>query len=178
MRLSRCLGTSVLGFLVASIGCAGTLEDPARFLDASGNQDAVAYPPAATGDAAALEGSGGNPGSDAPGCPDVPQAIFLPTCTASSCHSSQNQAQGLDLQSPNLASRLVGVPSTEGSGFLIDPSTPSESVLYMKVTAVPPFGARMPIGATPLDDATIACVLAWVTQEASEARGPEAGVLK
>jgi hypothetical protein len=162
------VGSGVLGLQAATVGCPGTLDDPARFFDTDGGQLGLASD--------LTEGEGGELSGDAPNCPDVPQTVFLPTCTGSTCHSSQNQAQGLDLQSPNLSARLVNVPSTEGSGLLIDPSAPSSSVLYTKVTAKPPFGARMPEGATPLDSATIACVLAWVTQNISVTSGSEGGL--
>jgi hypothetical protein len=151
----------VTGLLLggATWGCPGTLDDPARFLDAGAAAD-VSAP--VEGDEA---GAGGS-------CPDVP-GLLAQTCTASTCHSASNKAQGLDLQSPDVAARLVGVPATEGAGVLIDPSAPAKSVLYAKLTASPPFGARMPLGAAPLDAPTLACVLAWVTQ-AADAAGPDA----
>jgi hypothetical protein len=147
------------GLLAASFGCPGTLSDPARFNVATGND--AGFP----GEAGIPEA--GELSSDGPSCPDVPEGIFLADCTSASCHDSQYKAQGLDLQSPNLEARLVGVPATEGPGLLIDPTTPSSSVLYTKVTATPPFGARMPIGAAPLESDKINCVLAWITQEAT-----------
>jgi predicted CxxxxCH...CXXCH cytochrome family protein len=100
-------------------------------------------------------------------------SLLAQTCTASTCHSASNKAQGLDLQSPDVAARLVGVPATGGPGALIDPSAPAKSVLYEKLSASPPFGARMPLGAAPLDAPTLACVLAWITQVA-DATGPDA----
>ena len=158
------------GLLVASFGCPGPLSDPARFTVATGNDGG--FP----GDADVPDAS--EPSSDGSSCPDVPADIFLANCTSASCHDSQYKAQGLDLQSPNLAARLVGVPATEGPGLLIDRTTPSGSVLYTKVTATPPFGARMPIGAAPLDSDEIGCVLAWITQEAtSGTSGFEGGAL-
>jgi hypothetical protein len=77
----------------------------------------------------------------------------------------------MDLESPDVVSRLVGVKATEGSGLLIDPSDPMASVLYTKLTTVPPFGSRMPLGGKTLDDSTMACVLAWVSESAGDA-GP------
>jgi hypothetical protein len=136
--------------VAAAWGCPGTLDDPARFFVEAG----------VTEDASVSGGDGGGE------CPDVP-SLFARTCTAATCHSAGNKAQGLDLQSPNLDARLVGVAASEGSGFLIDPSEPSKSVLYRKLTPTPPSGARMPLGAAPLDDATMACVLAWITGQAS-----------
>jgi hypothetical protein len=92
----------------------------------------------------------------------------------SGCHSAADKVQGMDLESPDLASRLVGVSATEGSGLLIDPSNPTASVLYTKLTLVPPFGSRMPLGEKPLDDSTTACVLAWISENAGDA-GPLPG---
>jgi hypothetical protein len=147
----------------ATWGCPGTLDDPGRFLDAGG---------AGAGGAdssAPVEGDGAGAGGS---CPDVP-GMLAKTCTASTCHNASTKAQGLDLQSSDVAARLVGVPATEGAGVLIDPSTPTHSVLYAKLTENPPFGARMPLGLTPLDAPTLGCVLAWVTQ-AADATGPDA----
>jgi hypothetical protein len=141
------------GTLLAALawaGCAGTLTDPAAFMDESGDSGAA------------------NVGVDAPAtaaCPDVP-TTFVQSCGTSSCHDATTKAEGLDLWSPGVASRLVGVAASEGVGLLIDPSTPSKSVVYTKLLPAPPFGARMPTGGK-LDDATIQCVLAWVTTEAS-----------
>ena len=72
--------------------------------------------------------------------------------------------QGLDLESPGVQSRLVGM-CAQGGGLLIDPAEPSRSVLYEKLTPTPPFGARMPLGKAPLDPVTLACVLAWVSAQ-------------
>jgi hypothetical protein len=47
--------------------------------------------------------------------------------------------------------------------------------MYTKLTASPPFGARMPFGETPLDDATIACVLQWITQQVTDGGAGEGG---
>src|SRR5271166_2600683 len=100
-------------------------------------------------------------------CPDVTLAVF-PTCAVAGCHSAGSKTQGLDLETPDPASRLVGVPATEGPGLLIDPSNPANSVIYTKLGPTPPFGARMPFTRPPLDSATIACVLDWVTAQAED----------
>jgi hypothetical protein len=132
-----------LALLVA--GCPGTLEDPARF----------------DGEFGGADGGGG-----ASGCPDIPM-LFATTCALASCHAASNPANGLDLASPNVYERLSGKAATGGPGLLVDPANPSDSVLYTKLTPTPPFGSRMPFGGTPLDDATVACVLRWI-----EASGP------
>jgi hypothetical protein len=68
----------------------------------------------------------------------------------------------LDLESPGVFSRLSGKMAQGGSGLLIDPSQPDMSVLYTKLTTTPPFGSRMPLTGTPLDDSTVTCVLTWI----------------
>ena len=98
----------------------------------------------------------------------MPQLLATACGATAGCHTSTEKEQGLDLQSPDPGSRLLGVSSTEGPGLLIDPSNPSNSVLYTKLTAKPAAGVRMPFGRPALDDATISCVLDWVT---SVARG-------
>jgi hypothetical protein len=137
---------AILALVVACVGCPANLEDPGRF---------------------ALDGAA--PINGAAGCGDITQTLFLPTCATALCHSTSTKQQGLDLQSPDLLSRLVSVPSTEGAGLLIDPSMPSASVLYTKLTATPPFGVRMPFNLPALDDATVACVLQWVTEQVPDA---------
>jgi hypothetical protein len=149
---------ALVSVLAAISGCPGTLEDPERFFDAAGG-GSEADPP---GDVHASDDAGALP--DAGNCPDVPQAVFQANCTSAGCHNAQDKARGLDLQSPGVAARLVGVPATEGPGLLIDPSAPSSSVLYTKLTTKPPFGARMPLGSA-LDEPTIACVLTWIGQQ-------------
>ena len=143
-RFTRRLGT----FSVAAVcvGCAGTLEDPSRFAPDAGD-----------------DADGGIIATDS-GCPDIPNDIFATICASAGCHSTADKIQGLDLQSPGQASRLVGVTAM-GGGILVDPCNPDQSVIYTKLSLTPPFGARMPLGKMPLDDATLACVLSWIASQ-------------
>jgi hypothetical protein len=143
---------ATLTAVLACAACPGTLGDRARFL---------------------VETDGGDDAGGDAGCPDVPSAVLAPKCGISGCHSAADKSQGLDLQSPNVASRLVGVCS-RGGGYLVDPVHPEQSVLYEKITAMPPFGVRMPFARPPLDDATIACVLAWASQQGDAGLGDAA----
>jgi hypothetical protein len=140
------LGPVVLCFGSAGIGCAGTLDDPSRFRGDGGRMVSI----------------------DGGGCPDIPSAMFATICATAGCHSTADMVQGLDLQSPDVASRLVGV-CARGGGFLVDPSHPSQSVVYAKLTLAPPFGSRMPLGKPTLDAATLACVLEWVSAQKGSA---------
>ncbi len=137
---------ALVTLVAACLGCPGSLEDPGRFADAGA------------------------------ACPDVPQDIFGKICSTSGCHDAVDKMGGLDLQSPNVTSRLVGVPSTGGPGLLINPSNPATSALYTKLTPMVPFGVRMPFNEPPLDDATIACVLDWITAQVADA-GSQDGAL-
>ncbi|HEX8792774.1 MAG TPA: malectin [Polyangiaceae bacterium] len=132
-------------------GCAGSLEDPEMFT--------------AQGDAGVPVEEAAVEAAPAPACADVP-TLFANTCGTAGCHDATTKAEALDLVSPGLASRLVRVPSVEGVGLLIDPTTPSKSVLYTKLLAAPPFGARMPTGGA-LDTSTTQCVLTWITSQSS-----------
>jgi hypothetical protein len=141
-RIAR-LRAAVVGNALVCAGCAGTLDDPARFLTSDG------------GSAADV---------DAGSCPDIPSTVFSKTCATAGCHTTADLIQGLDLESPLVASRLVGI-CARGGGLLVDPSNPAQSVLYLKLTIAPPFGSRMPLGKPPLDDATLACVLNWISAQ-------------
>ena len=125
-------------------GCAGALEDPARFdyLDAGAGSDG-----------GVARGDGG--------CDPV-TTIFIPGCTTSSCHSARAQQGNLDLESPGLPHRLVNAPASGGPGLLIDAKSPDQSVLYTKVTDTPPFKFQMPLGTPPLGPDELACLQQWV----------------
>jgi hypothetical protein len=142
-----------------------SLDDPGRF-DASGGVAGADEGGDGQGDGGlgSLLGAGG-------ACPDIPQ-FFAATCTASSCHNASDEAQGLDLQSSGVAARLVSVMATEGPGLLVDPSAPGASILYLKLTANPPFGAEMPLGQKALPDAVSACVLDWIASDEMASGNP------
>jgi hypothetical protein len=144
-RLSH---VAALAGLLSCTACAGSLVDPERFVDDGGEPDSGAAEPI-SGDAA---------------CPDVPTQVFAKVCGTSVCHSATAKSQGLDLQSPDVASRLVNV-CAHGGGLYVDPDHPTQSVVYTKLTPMPPFGTRMPFAKPPLDDATIGCVLDWVSAQ-------------
>jgi hypothetical protein len=147
---------AVVALAAAMAGCSpGSLDDPGRFdVNRSASGTDIGGGAQDGGVAGSVLGEGG-------ACPDIPQFLAA-TCTASSCHNASDEAQGLDLQSPDVTSRLVSIMATEGPGLLVDPSAPTASILYLKLTASPPFGAQMPLGKRPLPEAMTACVLDWI----------------
>ncbi len=146
---------------------------------------------AATGGSAAAGGSsagtGNGPGqAGAPGACDIAQ-VFAKTengCTNSNCHGSPFQG-GLDLASPGLAGRLVGVASTSqacSGQLLIDSQKPEESLLLRLVDpaayAASPHqcGVLMPFGSNEgLSGNDLACMKQWVASAA--AGGDDGGTM-
>jgi hypothetical protein len=117
-------------------GCPGDLEHPGRF-------EGV---PACRGNI------------------DVPQ-LFEAKCGSAICHggNSTEPAGDLDLTSPGVAKRLVGVPAHGCGGlYRVDPNDPDNSFLLGKLIEPPAgCGDRMPLVGI-LSAAEIACVRSWV----------------
>jgi hypothetical protein len=97
--------------------------------------------------------------------PDVDVAtIFHDRCGGAICHGAgATPAGGLDLESPGLAERMVGVASEECEGRLrIAPGDPSSSFLIEKLEGPEPgCGEQMPpVGA--LSPNEITCFRRWI----------------
>jgi hypothetical protein len=133
--------------LLAWTGCPGTLHDKERFLT-----DA-----APAGDADAGENLGA--------CGDVITRIFVASCGGTGCHGAMAPQQGLDLVSPGVAARVVGVSGTGCTGTLAAPADPMTSLLYTKLSPDPSCGSPMPLARPPLSDADAACILAWIAAQ-------------
>ena len=162
----RLVPTAALAGLLSVLGaCAGTLGDAAEFSTAyaAGDSGADTDPPGETGALA---------------CGDVPTAILQATCGVVGCHSPTSPAEGLDLASPGVASRLVNVPGTEDPALglrLIDSVRPQQSIILTKLRAsTAPYGAQMPLGGTALTDNQVSCVAAWIASVVTTAdAGPD-----
>lgn len=131
--------------------CPGSIDDPARFRDATVGLDAPSL------DAVVAVDTGS-------ACVDYVERTLLPTtCATAYCHGAVKSAGGLDLESPGLARRLVGVRGSMGCRgvALVDPSRPEASLMVAKLRLTPGCGARMPLAGTPLTAAQIECVRAW-----------------
>lgn len=103
-----------------------------------------------------------------PDCGDVEAELLVPRCgTLSGCHIADAPAALLDLQSPNLAERVVNVPATItcGGGLLADPAHPQSSILYQKVADDVPCGSRMPLGSADLTLDEQSCILLWIAAQ-------------
>ena len=136
--LSRCSASGALIALTVTLtACPGSIENRERFLDG-----AV---------------------FDCSDPLDVPTAVFKRNCNNEICHDSEEPAGDLDLDSPDLLSRLIGVPGTDCTERLrIDPNNPDQSFLLDKLESrVPECGDRMPLGGSLPTD-VIDCVRQWV----------------
>jgi len=112
------------------------------------------------GGAAGMAGGSMGTGGGA-GCPMACMIIMTKCAT---CHQMTGGAGMLDLMTANPGMRLKDMksPNVACSGkALIDSASPMASLLYTKVTATPPCGARMPIGSM-LSDSEITCMQQWV----------------
>lgn len=99
-------------------------------------------------------------------CPDIEAELFPQQCGGTGCHGAVSPAAALDLVSPNVASRVVGVSAAGCVGTLADPDAPEQSVLYTKLTDPPPCKDRMPLGKDPLSNTHILCVRDWIAAQA------------
>ncbi|MET0792576.1 MAG: hypothetical protein ABW061_13730 [Polyangiaceae bacterium] len=157
-RFAWCCAVAVALCFVA--GCPGKLEDKQRFLD---------YVPAEAGPEAAAPLEAG-PGAEAGGpndgpCGDIIDRVFAPSCGDSGCHGAVAPQQGLDLVSPGLAERVVGVAGTACVSTLADPTNPESSLIYTKLLPTPGCGAQMPLARPALSAEDTACVLAWIAAQ-------------
>jgi hypothetical protein len=134
--LQRSRARRLAALFVPLAGCAGGIEDPARF-----------------------------PPPECPiRAFDARDDLLAARCAGAECHVGEAPAAGLDLVSAGVAERLLDVPSSCGGAPLVDTSSPGASVLLDRVRAVPQCGAPMPLGGPPLDAVERACLEAWVRQ--------------
>lgn len=105
------------------------------------------------------------------GTDNIPQ-LLRETCGGdTTCHGVNNPQLGLDLVSPDVASRLVGVTSTCMQRVLIEPGAPESSYVLTKVLEQPPCGLRMPLDGN-LEPRDQACLQQWVQEVASQPPQP------
>jgi hypothetical protein len=167
--LSALFVTSLSLSALLSTGCPGTLDDKQRFLveagsagQASGGTDGGE---AADADVDADAGAEAGAGPDIGPCGDVVTRIFVPSCGGTGCHGAIGAQQDLDLVSPGVAARVVGVPGVGCASLLADPANPEASLIYQKLSPTPACGSPMPLSRPALSDEDVACVLTWIAAQ-------------
>jgi hypothetical protein len=157
MRIER-----LLLLLPLLSGCPGTLDEAEqqRFAEYAASVAGSAGTAGAAGMASGMSGA-----TSTGGCGDVPTRIFVATCSGTGCHSAKAPQQDLDLASPDVASRVVGVTGKMCLQLLADPANPEDSLLYSKLLPSRACGAQMPLARPPLSAADIACVRDWIAAQ-------------
>ena len=100
----------------------------------------------------------------APDCKNVPRKIIANNCIGGYCHDNVGPpAAGLDLMSPCVADRLLGVHSSCMDYLLVDPTSVENSFIHDKVSAqYPKCGKSMPDGGH-LPPEEVRCMTAWIS---------------
>src|SRR5882757_5288318 len=151
MPIGRYKCWAALGLVVCAVGCAGNGQG----LDQNGQPIGG--------------GSGGTPGMLTADFQSIQDNVFTPIC--SQCHIGASAPQGLQLDAAHSYNLLVGVPSVEQHNLLrVKPSDPASSYMLHKIEGAPGIvGGQMPLGETPLPQATIAAIGQWITNGAPNA---------
>ncbi len=189
---SKSLGRGLWLALLLAGGCAGTLEDPERFLEAassggtsttdgsssssstssgSSSSSGSSRSGGSTSDSSSSSGSSssGSSSTSAPPAPcDAPTLIFDTICNQ--CHSPAPYNLGaLDLVSANVAVRLVDIqpPLCEtgaggGPQYYVVPGHPEASYLYEKVSEAHPNCGQQMPQNEALSDADQQCIFGWI----------------
>ncbi|MGF1509286.1 MAG: hypothetical protein ACFB9M_07255 [Myxococcota bacterium] len=156
----------VLIVTLSAVACEGMIgETTSKVPDDVAPDSADARPP--DSDPEDAQGTG-NPSSLC----DMGEVLAAPRngCTDSGCHGAQFVG-GLDLLSPNAASRLVGIESTTdacGGTPLVDPDDPQSSLLLLLVDPVryaahpDPCSVIMPFQGNGVSETDLQCFEEWV----------------
>lgn len=132
--------------------CPGRIDDPTAFLGFVGDSSVA---------------------SCTLGVSAVENQIIRPRCATANCHERSMPAGRLDLESPNLAARLVNVPAAGCMGqVLVSPASPAQSYFIGKLGPSPRCGDRMPLGSPALTASEVACVRLWVETLVTDGGAP------
>ena len=121
--------------------------------------------------------SGGGPGGPITAdFQSIQDNVFTPIC--SKCHIGAGAPEGLQLDAGHSYNLLVGVPSVEQPALLrVKPGDPDDSYMVHKVEGLSGItGGQMPLGETPLPQATIDAIRQWITNGAPNAAAAMAQV--
>jgi methionine-rich copper-binding protein CopC len=149
MQIDRYGSWAALLLLGCTAGCAGNGQG----LDQNGQ-------PISSG------GAGGPITAD---FQSIQNNVFTPIC--SKCHIGGGAPEGLQLDAAHSYNLLVGVPSAEQPSLLrVKPGDPDLSYMVHKIEGLPGItGGQMPLGETPLPQATIDAIRQWITNGAPNA---------
>jgi hypothetical protein len=151
MKNGRLTPWAALGLVSCLAGCAGN----GKGLDQNGQP---------------IGSSGGTSGGPVTAdFQSIQDNVFTPICSV--CHIGAGAPEGLQLDAAHSYNLLVGVPSAEQPNLLrVKPSDPNSSYMLHKIEGPPGIvGGQMPLGETPLPQATIAAISQWISNGAPNA---------
>src|SRR6266478_266304 len=150
MQIDRYGSWAALMLLAGAAGCAGNGQG----LDQNGQP---------------ISAGGSTGGPVTADFQSIQNNAFTPIC--SKCHIGGGAPEGLQLDSAHSYNLLVGVPSAEQPSLLrVKPSDPDSSYMVHKIEGLPGItGGQMPLGETPLPQATIDAIRQWITNGAPNA---------
>jgi hypothetical protein len=150
MHIGRRGSWAALLAVICSAGCAGNGEG----LDQNGQP---------------LSSGGTSTGAITADFQSIQDNVFTPIC--SKCHIGASAPEGLQLDADHSYNLLVGVPSAEQPSLLrVKPGDPDDSYMVHKIEGLPGIdGGQMPLGETPLPQATIDAMRQWITNGAPNA---------
>lgn len=141
------------GLFIAIIGvvCAGGCAGNGDGLNAQGQP---------------ISSGGGSSGPITADLQSIEDNVFTPIC--SKCHVGAGAPEGLHLDAADAYNDLVGVPSVEEPKFLrVNPGNPDLSYMVLKIEGASSIeGGQMPLGETPLPQATIDAIRQWIANGA------------
>jgi hypothetical protein len=150
MRAKGHGGGSALVLAACLVGCAGN----GKGLDQNGQP---------------IGSGGASSGPITADFQSIQDNVFTPIC--SKCHIGASAPEGLQLDAAHSYNLLVGVPSAEDPSLLrVKPGDPDNSYMVRKIEGASGIlGGQMPLGETPLPQATIDAIRQWITNGAPNA---------
>jgi methionine-rich copper-binding protein CopC len=117
-----------------------------------------------------ISSGGGTSGPITADFQSIQDNVFTPIC--SQCHIGASAPEGLQLDAAHSYNLLVGVPSNEQPNLLrVKPGDPDSSYMVHKIEGLSGItGGQMPLGETPLPQATIDAIRQWITNGAPNAQ--------
>jgi outer membrane protein assembly factor BamB len=157
--------------LVIPVGSSNPATVVALRLGGAGGQ-----PTAGSGAAGSGAGGSAAPGTNTASFSGIYKDLLAVRCAGPVCHSSNMTGGSLNVTAGATASAvrttLISRPASgsecASSGLsLVEPGQPDKSLLYLKLTATPPCGSRMP-PTGPLTAAEIDRVRTWIANGAAD----------
>jgi hypothetical protein len=139
------------------------------------SKDAAANPDApVTGQDASTSGGGSEGGPPVlASCATGQDALALISNRCGACHNAKNPLKNLDLVTPGVGARILGVKATCAGHVLLAGTAdmPSGVFLDKLLGPVADCGERMPYGTPAFTDAEVSCVTAWAGQVVATGAG-------